>query len=550
MRPSPPHAPSLSYRALAGEAARLLLPHKRLTLAVIAMQAAVALAVGLADPLLMAAVIESLTDGDVARFGLFVALAIGLATALRGLGYVSALLMRRLTNVLTEDLVAQAFEAFSERAHPDVATHESGYHTSRIFDEPSRVASSLLVVTSIVQNSLLAAVGLAVCLSLAWEVSLALGVIVPVLVYLSRRYGARVARETVQGDEEEAALRAHVGRSVGGHLTAQLFRLHGVSNRYVSGALQTLLGTRYRRTQEAARLNTTSALFLSYAETSVLVGAGFQVLRGGLSIGGLFGFTKAFWHVVNATRSLVDLIPKVAIAQGQFSRHVEYRDGGGSPSAEAPVVHDALTLDAVAFDHGDGALFEGVSFQVEPGERVLLRGPNGVGKSTLARIAAGALRPSGGRRTGPGTTSALLLPFGFPPGTVAEHLRLGARSDADRARIEALARDLGLAALLDRDPAQLSQGEQRRFQVLLTLGKRADLYVFDEPLSNVDDEGRERLMDIIFEETAGASVLMVLHGDGHHDVAFDRVVEMRPGAGGACLEDDPAPTRGELSAAL
>ena len=62
---------------------------------------------------------------------------------------------------------------------------------------------------------------------------------------------------------------------------------------------------------------------------------------------------------------------------------------------------------------------------------------------------------------------------------------VGVASGVEQARIQRLASRLGLDPFLDRDPDGLSQGEKRRVQVLLALMKRAALYVFDEPLSNL-----------------------------------------------------------------
>ena len=531
MSPTPP---SLSTRDLARWAARHLAPHKGLLAVVLTVEALAAATAGIVDPLLMAGIVESLTDGATGLFVRLIVAAVVVSTVLRGLTYVSSVVHRKLTNALTADLVGNAFESFSERAPAKVAAHEPGYHLSRIFDEPRRVAETVRVATSIVRSALLAVGALGLCLYLAWEVALGLAVVVPVLVALSRRYGGRVAAETVRGDEEEATLRSHVGRSVRGHVATQTFGLGAVVKRYVGGALDRLLATRYRRTREASRLRSASALFLSYAENLVLVGAGIQVLRGALTVGGLFGFTKAFWHVVGATRKLVDLLPEVATAKGQVERYLAYT-AEAAGEARSPL-HETETpvtlLRDVSFGHGADALFEHLDLAVRPGERVLISGPNGSGKSTLARLLVGALAPTAGHALVPplASVSSVLLPFGFPPGTVREYLQLDERSGVEQARILRLASRLGLDAFLDRDPDGLSQGEKRRVQVLLALAKRAALYVFDEPLSNVDARGRDLLMDTILEETESAALLVILHGGDRYHAAFERHLAIDGGA--------------------
>lgn len=123
--------------------------------------------------------------------------------------------------------------------------------------------------------------------------------------------------------------------------------------------------------------------------------------------------------------------------------------------------------------------------------------------------------------------SALLLPFGFVPGTVRDNISYERLSSARRAVADDLAARFGLAGRLDQDPVNFSQGEQRKCQVLMTLLKEADFYVFDEPLSNVDPESKAAIMDAILTMTRGCGLLVILHGDGSFKPLFDTALDIR-----------------------
>ena len=528
----------MTSRDFIREGLRLVAPHKALTSIVLAIQLLSAAVYGVLDPLLLTLTIDSLTAGEVKTFVLLVAATIAVGTVVKGLTYASAVAVRRLSNAITGDLVAEAFDALTRAPRAEVAAKEKGYLVSRVYDEPARVAAVAELLIAFLSSGLLAIGALVVCLYLAWEVALVLAIVVPGLIVLSRHYGSRISRETVQGTEEEAHLRGGLGRTIESHETVRVFGLEGLVRDRVRSLLDVLLATLYRRTQHAGALNTLSALSLSYAETAVLVGAGVQVLRGALSVGGLFGFTSAFWRVVNATNKVVGLLPTAATMIGQYERVDAFARTPPAPAAPPPGDSDVVfEAHGVSFGYGGDPVVEDLSLRVRRGERVLLQGPNGSGKSTVGRIIAGLYPPDEGRVAvvGLDRVSAAILPFGFAPGTLRDNLDLDRRRVSERARADRLLREFGLMRYLDVDPAALSQGEQRKAQVLMALLKPADLYVLDEPLANVDAESRPTVVSAILDAVGDAALVAALHGDDVYHIDFDRTIHLGPAA------DEPPP---------
>jgi ABC-type transport system involved in cytochrome bd biosynthesis fused ATPase/permease subunit len=165
-------------------------------------------------------------------------------------------------------------------------------------------------------------------------------------------------------------------------------------------------------------------------------------------------------------------------------------------------------------------------------------------------LAAGLLRAHRGTQSVPdlGRVSALLLPAGFIPGTLGDHLEWERLSAGERRRMGKLAAELGLGGKLDRDPATMSQGEQRRAQLLLALAKDADFYLLDEPLSNVDEASREAVMSTIFEATRGRALVVIMHGDDRFRDWFDCEVRLPGSAPEQADEPRPAPERAAVLA--
>lgn len=486
---------------------------------------------GVGDPLFLKLLIDSLERKDLA---FFLALAGGLLvlyTLVRGLNFASGVLVQKLKNELCETTARELFDTFYEVPYARVRRRDDGYFVARIYDEPAKLTEVVDLMVKGFSSAVMFTGALVVCLWLSWQVAIALSVVVPVLLYLSGRFGSKISESTVRENEEEAALREGLGRAVRSYKTVRLFGLLEGARRRVADLVRSYLDTVYQRSRLASLFQAASGTFLSYAEMSVIVGAGIQVLRGQMTVGGLFGFISAYWRAVNGFRAITSLTPALARVEAQFDRIDAFRALAGPTAPTATVergLRDGVELQGVRFGYDGNALLDAVELSIKKGERVLVTGPNGCGKSTLAHLITGFLEPSAGIARLPelSRVSSQLHPWAFPPGTVRELVERDELSDSQRQLLRRLVQDLGLGDKLDRDPEDLSSGERRKVQILLTLLKDADVYVFDEPLANVDEETRDRVMAAILDRTRGKSLLVIQHGEERYRRHFDRWLDL------------------------
>jgi heme exporter protein A len=187
------------------------------------------------------------------------------------------------------------------------------------------------------------------------------------------------------------------------------------------------------------------------------------------------------------------------------------------------------TLAAVdlACRRGQRRLFAGVSFDVEPGRALWLRGRNGRGKTSLLRLAAGLSEPEAGRITWGGVpvrTAALgprLVYIAHASAlkddlSVTESLRflarLHGRDDRDAALHAALDR-VGMGPHRNALVRTLSQGQRRRATLArLALETQASLWILDEPYDALDSDGIEAVNALLHAHLArGGSVLLTSH---------------------------------------
>jgi len=170
-----------------------------------------------------------------------------------------------------------------------------------------------------------------------------------------------------------------------------------------------------------------------------------------------------------------------------------------------------LSLEKVALIRGGRLLFEDVSLGLAPGGAAVIRGPNGVGKSSLMRVAAGLLRASAGvvRRGGP---LALADEAAALDGRLTVAQALGFWAKLDGVRAEDGMEPMGLARLADVPVRMLSTGQRKRATLARVIASKAPLWLLDEPANGLDAEGQERLQAAMSaHRERGGAVLAATH---------------------------------------
>ncbi|WP_108262905.1 ABC transporter ATP-binding protein [Mangrovicoccus ximenensis] len=190
----------------------------------------------------------------------------------------------------------------------------------------------------------------------------------------------------------------------------------------------------------------------------------------------------------------------------------------------------------------------GIDLDIEPGQFTVFVGPSGCGKSTLLRMIAGLETISdgdlmiGGTRMNdtPASKRGIAMVFQsyalYPHMTVRKNLAFGLetqrmnRAEIDR-RVTLAAETLQITQLLDRRPKALSGGQRQRVAIGRSIVRDPDIFLFDEPLSNLDAELRVQMRVEISQlhERLGNTMIYVTHDQVEAMTMADRIVVLKAG---------------------
>ena len=207
-----------------------------------------------------------------------------------------------------------------------------------------------------------------------------------------------------------------------------------------------------------------------------------------------------------------------------------------------------LNINQLVKTYGQTKVLHSIDLEIESGEFVVLVGPSGCGKSTTLRLIAGLEDVTSGTIEINGRVVNNLEPKDrdiamvfqnyaiYPHMTVRKNIGFGLRSskmsraDKDK-RIDEIAGILGMTDLLSRKPSQLSGGQRQRVAIGRAMVRDPAVFLFDEPLSNLDAQLRTQMRLEIkkLHQRVGSTIIFVTHDQVEAMTMADRIVIMKDG---------------------
>ena len=289
-----------------------------------------------------------------------------------------------------------------------------------------------------------------------------------------------------------------------------------------------------------------------------------RYFAGAITLGVLMQISSAFLEVTRGLNWFVDNFPKLADWRSHVERVVDLEDTFDMAEAMAGQARievieakageepEVLAFQDLQVAHSDGnVVIQGANAEIKAGEKVLIVGESGTGKSTLFRAIAGLWPWGSGQIRIPPRDHMQFMPQRpyMPLGTLRAALTYPAATDAFPQADQAKAMErCGLPHLLRRREEEerwdrvLSLGEQQRLAFARLLLHKPRWVFLDEATAALDEENQDQMMHLFRKELAGTALVSIGHRPGL-DVYHDRTLQLLRAPDGARLEVRRKPGR-------
>ena len=389
---------------------------------------------------------------------------------------------------------------------------------------------------------------------ISWKLALIVLCMVPVKFLLVRGLSKRQEQAMEEMIESSRDFSRWFGDDLNGVDEIKLWDLFQSRDKVFREKQEKVLGVQ-KRTTMIGGWNSFWEMLLEWSVTILLyVLGGWLVCSGSLTIGAVFAFVSYSGYVTGPVSALINLkmyFARIFPSARRLFRFLDMEtepDTGRSPLKRRP---PKLEFQNVEFWYEEQRpILQGVSFSVEPGEKVAIIGQNGSGKSTILNLLLRFYVPDAGQILADDTDiqeipleeyRSLFSVVSQEPylflGNILENVDL--QGNADPEKLQAALQSSGVEGYLPRMPekeqtqigrngARLSGGEKQKLAVARALLKDAPVVILDEATSGFDVESDAYLHDVILHQMQDKTVIMITH-HYHNLEGMDQVWRLEEG---------------------
>lgn len=532
-----------------------LLPYKREFL-VVGLTLVLSTVIGFLQPL----VIQRITDSGMMQRDMAVILSSALLLALLVLGNQAIDLLQ--TRIFADVHNASYYAIFHQVFEKLLRLKKSYFEDKNSAEILSFLQMDVSQVSSVTDRYTVLSVsyvfrivsGLIGLFLISWKLALIVLCMVPVKFLLVRGLSKRQEQAMDEMIESSRDFSRWFGDDLNGVDEIKLWDLFQSRDQVFREKQEKVLGVQ-KRTTMIGGWNSFWEMLLEWSVTILLyVLGGWLICAGSLTIGAVFAFVSYSGYVTGPVSALINLkmyFARIFPSARRLFRFLDMEteaDAGTTPLKSWP---PKLEFRNVEFWYEEERpILQGVSFSVEPGEKVAIIGQNGSGKSTILNLLLRFYEPKAGQILADGVDvqdipleeyRGLFSVVSQEPylflGNILENVDL--QGDADPDQLEAALRASGVESYLPRLPekertqigrngARLSGGEKQKLAVARALLKDAPVVILDEATSGFDVESDAYLHDVILHQMQGKTVIMITH-HYHNLEGMDQVWRLEGG---------------------
>ncbi|AZO78550.1 MULTISPECIES: ABC transporter ATP-binding protein [unclassified Bosea (in: a-proteobacteria)] len=380
----------------------------------------------------------------------------------------------------------------------------------------------------------------ALMLSVHPQLALITATIVPLIAWLTSRYGSRMTANWQKLFGSVGSFNARIEENVGGIRVVQAF-----ANEEHERSLFAVDNQRYRRTKLDAYRLMAASTSLSYfgmrlTQMAVMIAGAYYVLIGDLSAGGFVGFlllVTVFFRPIEKINSVIETYPKGIAGFRRYTDFLDTRpDIADLPGAiTVSGLKGDIAYENVSFGYtADRKILKGIDLTIRAGETIAFVGPSGAGKTTICSLLPRFYDVEGGRITIDGidirqmTLASLRGQIGIVQqdvflfaGTLRENIAYGKLTASEeeiieaarRARLDEMIARLpdGLDTVIGERGVKLSGGQKQRLAIARMFLKNPPILILDEATSALDTETERAIQASLAELSKGRTTLVIAH---------------------------------------
>ena len=472
--------------------------------------------------------------------------------------YVTRDATARLSQSIAHDLRVRAFVAVHRLSMEFFDSVAAGQLISRITNDTNRLARVLSwQVRNVVNLSFTACISLYYMFAMSPKLSYVVLVALASMAAVNAKYVMTIRPIYDKVRHQLGVLASIVTSNLNGIKTVKSLTLEDLEIHRFHKENKEFADLNLKAAKVRAVYGNASQLILGISMASVLYYGGYAVSAGILSIGELMAFITYLSLLMWPMRAFGFMLSAAQRALAATSRVFEITDRGEAPrkpsgKAKPHTIRGEITFDSVTFSYIEGKpVLKDVSFKVRPGEKLLLAGPPGSGKSTVLKLILRFYEPEKGtvsidgidiREIDLDLLRSIIAyvpqePFIFS-GTIKENIIFGnpsARMEdvikvAKIAKIHDFIESLpqGYDTLVGERGITLSGGQRQRIAIARALLKNPKIVLLDDPVSNLDVETEQYLVRDLKELLKGRTAIIVSQRPSLAKLA-DRVVVLENG---------------------